>query len=71
MNAQDRVFGCFPNAVIRKECVIVQRAPDVFTEENSWVVFAGTEFGAEEIGRGRNETEAWYDAAGLLGNQAA
>jgi hypothetical protein len=71
MNAQDRVFGRFPGAVARRQFVISQDDADYLVEESTWAIFAGPEFDAEELGRGRSEIEAWYDAAGLLGNQAA
>jgi hypothetical protein len=71
MNAQDRVFGRFPEAVVRKQFVIAQDDAEHLVEESAWTIFAGPEFDAEELGRGRSEIEAWYDAAGLLGNQAA
>jgi hypothetical protein len=71
MNAQDRVFGRFPQAVARVEPVAVQDETEYLVEKSAWVVLAGPEYDAEELGRGRSEIEAWYDAAGLLGNQAA
>jgi hypothetical protein len=71
MNAQDSVFGRFPQALARKERVTIQDETEYLVEQSAWVILAGPEFGAEELGRGRSEIEAWYDAAGLLGNQAA
>jgi hypothetical protein len=71
MSAQDRVFGCFPGAIARKETMAVQDEADHLVEVCAWVIFAGPEYGAQELGWGRSETEAWFDAAGLLGNQAA
>jgi hypothetical protein len=71
MSAQDRVFGCFPTAIAREGRSIVQDEAEYLVEERTWVVFARPERDALELGRGRSETEAWFDAAGLLGNQAA
>ena len=71
MSAQDRVFGCFPGAVVRQATFVVQDEAEHLVEESNWVIFTGPEHDALELGRGRSETEAWFDAAGLLGNQAA
>jgi hypothetical protein len=71
MNAQDRVYDCFPQAEVRKEPAIFKHDFEWLVEGGNWVVYAGPEFDAEELGRGRSEIEAWLDAAGLLGNQAA
>jgi hypothetical protein len=71
MTAQDRVFECFPTADARKVPAILQHGFDFPVEDGYWAIFAGPEFDAEELGRGRSQTEAWADAAGLLGNQAA
>jgi hypothetical protein len=71
MTAQERVFECFPNAEARKEPAIFEHGIDSPIGGDYWAIFAGPDFDAEELGRGRNETEAWSDAAGLLGNQVA
>jgi hypothetical protein len=71
MTAQDKVFECFPAAEARKEPTIFQHGVDSPIAGGYWAVFAGPDFDAEELGRGRTEVEAWSDAAGLLGNQAA
>jgi hypothetical protein len=71
MNAQDRVLERFPSGQARKERAPFQPGIDCCTQGYWWVVFAGPEFDSEELGRGRTEAEAWSDAAGLLGNQAA
>jgi hypothetical protein len=71
MTAQDRVFDCFPNAEARQAPAIVEHGVDFPIESSYWAVFAGPEFDAEELGRGTSEIEAWSDAAGLRGNQAA
>jgi hypothetical protein len=71
MTAQDRVFGCFPAAEARPSPAILQHGANDAMEGAFWVVFAGPEFDAEELGWGRTEMEAWSDAAGLQGNQAA
>ncbi len=71
MTAQDRVFDCFPDAEARQTPEIFQHGTDQPIEGGDWAVFAGPEFDAEELGRGRSEMEAWSDAAGLQGNQAA
>ena len=77
MTARDLVFDCFPDAVIIKQPApfdfVVDSVDDAFGSplvHEDWVVVSGPEFDAEELGRGRSETEAWFDAAGLLGNQA-
>ncbi len=71
MNAQDRVYDSYPNAEARMEPAMFAYGTEFEIEGADWAIFAGPEFDAEELGRGRSETEAWYDAAGLLGNQAA
>ena len=71
MTAQDRVFDCFPDAEVRQSPDIFQHGTDCPIVSSYWAVFAGPEFDAEELGRGRTEMEAWSDAAGLQGNQAA
>jgi hypothetical protein len=71
VNAQDKVLECFPNGEARNERAICQHGIDFSVEDSYWVIFAGPEFDADELGWGRSETEAWSDAAGLLGNQAA
>ena len=71
MTAQDKVLECFPSGEARKEPALFQQGTDYVTEGNYWVIFSGPDFDADELGRGRSETEAWSDAAGLLGNQAA
>ena len=70
MTAQDRVYESFPDAEARQE-------PAIF-EHGMICRFRGllghiyrADFDAEELGRGRSEIEAWADAAGLRGNQAA
>ena len=68
---KNRVFGNFPGAIARKETLAVQDEADHLVEVCTWVIYAGPEYDAQELGRGRSETEAWFDAAGLLGNQAA
>jgi hypothetical protein len=71
MTAQDRVFECYPDAEARQAPAIFEHGTDDPIECGYWAVFAGPEYDAEELGRGRSETEAWSDAAGLQGNQAA
>ncbi len=71
MTGQDRVFERFPNAEARKEPTIFEHGIDAPIGGGYWAIFAGPEFDAEELGRGKSEIEAWSDAAGLLGNQAA
>jgi hypothetical protein len=71
MNARDKVLACFPRSEVRKEPAIFRQDADDLLNGGDWVIFTGPEFDAEELGRGRNETEAWADAAGLQGNQAA
>ncbi len=71
MTAQDMVCECFPEAVVREIAPIVVPAVDVMVDSGYWAVFAGPRFEDEELGWGRTETEAWSDAAGLQGNQAA
>jgi hypothetical protein len=72
MTAQDRVCECFPDAEARKEPPIFQHGFDSpIGAGYLWAIFSGPRVDAEELGRGRSETEAWADAAGLLGNQAA
>lgn len=71
MNAQDKVLESYPRSEARKELAIVPHGIDSSVEGNFWVIFAGPGSDALELGRGRSESEAWADAAGLLGNQAA
>ncbi len=78
MTAQDLVFDCFPEAVVLKQPApfdfvvdSVDRAFGSALDHEDWVVVSGPELDAEELGRGRSEMEAWFDAAGLRGNQAA
>ena len=71
MTAQDRVYSCFPDAEARQEPAIYEHGNDIPIAGGYWAIFAGPEYDAEELGRGRNETEAWSDAAGQRGNQAA
>ena len=71
MTAQDKVFERFPRAEARLEPPILQHGADSPVDDGYWVIYAGPEFDAEDLGRGRSQTEAWADAAGLLGNQAA
>jgi hypothetical protein len=71
MTAQDRVFDCYPNAEVRQVPAIIQHGMDEPVEGGYWVICAGPECDAEELGWGKSEWEAWSDAAGLQGNQAA
>jgi hypothetical protein len=71
VNAQDRVLQRFPSAQARQDPAIFEQDTGYLFEGGEWAIFAGPGFDAEELGRGRNETEAWSDAAGLQGNQAA
>ena len=71
MTAQDKVSDCFPQAEARKQQSIIKQGADFLMEGGFWAIYAGPDFDADELGRGRTETEAWSDAAGLLGNQAA
>jgi hypothetical protein len=71
MTAQDRVYECFPEAEARQEPAIFEHGIDFPIQGGYWAIFAGHEFDAEELGRGGSESEAWSDAAGLRGNQAA
>jgi hypothetical protein len=71
MNAQDMVLDRFPESVARLEATILPYDLEALIDGECWAIFAGPESDADEIGRGRTEVEAWSDAAGLLGNQAA
>jgi hypothetical protein len=71
VTAQDRVYECFPDAEARQEPAIFEHGIDLPIDGGYWAIFAGSDFDAEELGRGRTESEAWADAAGLRGNQAA
>jgi len=71
MTAQDKVFERFPNAEAREEPAIFEHGVDAPIEGGYWAIFAGPELDGEELGRGKSETEAWSDAAGRQGNQAA
>jgi hypothetical protein len=71
MTAQDKVSECFPHAEARKEESNIKHGTGFPIEAGFWVIVSGPEFNADELGWGRTETEAWLDAAGLLGNQAA
>jgi hypothetical protein len=71
MTAQDKVWDCFPRSEAREEPPIFEHGADFPIEGGFWVIVSGPEFDADELGRGRTENEAWSDAAGLLGNQAA
>ena len=71
MTAQDKVFDCFPDAVAHNVPPVYQHGAEHAADDGYWAVFAGPDRDAEELGRGRSETEAWADAAGMLGNQAA
>jgi hypothetical protein len=71
MNARDKVLECFPRGEARMKRENFQRGGDHFIEDCYWVIFTGPECTADELGWGRSEAEAWADAAGLRGNQAA
>jgi hypothetical protein len=71
MTAQDLVWERYPGAEVREAPAIFEHGVDVPVDSGYWAVFDGPDFNAEELGRGRSQTEAWSDAAGLLGNQAA
>ena len=71
MNAQDEVLECFPDCEARKEASVFQEGTGYPIVREWWVVYTGPGLDADELGRGRSEFEAWSDAAGLLGNQAA
>jgi hypothetical protein len=71
MNAQDKVLDRFPASVARMEPAVFQHGIDGTIDGGYWAIFEGPGLEAEELGRGKSETEAWWDAAGLLGNQAA
>jgi hypothetical protein len=71
VTAQDRVFECFPEAEARQTPAILLHGMAVPVEESFWSIFAGPDLESEELGRGKSECEAWSDAAGLRGNQAA
>jgi hypothetical protein len=70
MNAQDMVLERFPNAVARQAPAILERGLPSFGG-GFWAIFAGPDPDADELGWGKSETEAWLDAAGQRGNQAA
>ena len=71
MNAQDMVTRCFPHAEVREQPAIFERGAYSVLEYGYWAIFAGPGQDSDELGRGRSEAEAWSDAAGLRGNQAA
>ncbi len=71
MNAQDRVLERYPRAEARQDPAIFEHGTGYLFEGGEWAIFAGPGFDAEELGRGNIEAEAWLDAAGLRGNQAA
>jgi hypothetical protein len=71
MTAQDRVFDRYPDAEARQAPAIFQFEANDLIECGYWAIYAGPELDAEELGCGRSEMEAWSDAAGLQGNQAA
>jgi hypothetical protein len=71
MNAEERVRARFPSGEARKEAAEFQWGGHDARDSGWWVIVTGSESDCEELGRGRTETEAWSDAAGLLGNQAA
>ncbi len=71
MTAQDRVYASFPLAEARWEEPRWEYGFDEGGATNYWAIFSGPQWDAEELGRGRDEFEAWSDAAGLRGNQAA
>jgi hypothetical protein len=71
MNAQDKVLECFPRGEARMQRTNSQQGTESSIECGYWIIFAGPEADAEVLGWGNDETEAWADAAGLRGNQAA
>ena len=71
MTAQEKVLEFFPDAAAQNVPSISEYGADSPFQEGYWAIFVGLDHEAEELGRGRSETEAWADAAGLLGNQAA
>jgi hypothetical protein len=71
MDAQDKVFERFPKAEAREEPAIFEHGADSLIDGGYWAVFAGPEFDAEQLGRGKSEAKAWSDAARKLENQAA
>jgi hypothetical protein len=71
MTAQDLVLARFPVALAREEQAVFVYDVDAFFEESYWAIYSGPEVDDEELGRGKSESEAWSDAAGQRGNQAA
>jgi hypothetical protein len=71
VNSQDMVIRCFPNAEVREQPAIFELGGYSPFGQGYWAIFAGPGRDADELGRGRSEAEAWLDAAGLRGNQAA
>jgi hypothetical protein len=71
MDAQDKVFERFPKAEAREEPAIFDHGTDSLIDGGYWAVFAGPEFDARELGRGKSECKAWSDAARNLRSHAA
>jgi hypothetical protein len=71
MSAQDFVTGCYPDALATMARAMFEQGSTHPFDGGEWAILRGPDDDAEVLGRGRSETEAWCDAAGLLGNQAA
>ena len=67
MTAQDKVSECFPRAEARTETACLSRFRSRFSDRKRrpGSIVSGREFDADELGRGKTETEALRDAAGL------
>jgi hypothetical protein len=71
VNAQEQVLERFPDAEAQNVPPIFEHGATSPLDGGYWAVLVALDREPEELGRGRSETEAWADAAGLLGNQAA
>jgi hypothetical protein len=70
MDAQDQVLGQCPKAEGREEPAIFDHDAFSLIGGGYWAVFAGPDFDADELGRGKSESRAWSDAARKFATQA-
>ena len=62
---------CFPHAEVREQPAIFERGGYSALEHGYWAIFAGPGREPMNLAGAELRLEAWSDAAGLRGNQAA
>ena len=66
MSDEETVIASYPNAVAKENTEVSQLGQSAPYQAGYWGIYSGPGLGADEIGRGDTEDEAWADAAQRL-----